>query len=50
MNSICGSHQGKNGLHCQICIAVDFIHIEGVNIYTLLMARFRVASYPALVY
>lgn len=42
MNSICGSHQGKNGLHCQICIAVDFIHIEGVNIYTHLMARFYV--------
>lgn len=42
MNSICGSHQGKNGLHCHICIAVDFIHIEGVNIYTDLMARFRV--------
>lgn len=44
MNSICGSHQGKNGLHCQICIAVDFIHIEDVKIYTHLMVRFCVRA------
>lgn len=51
MNSICGSHQGKNGLHCQICIAVDFIHIEGVKIYAPHGEILNLcSSYPALVY
>lgn len=42
MDSICGSHQGKNGLHYQRCIAVDLIHIRGREDTRTSMARFCV--------